>query len=150
MSHVFHQLYYHFAWATHSREPLIDRVWRPSLLEIINEEVKTRGGSPIRHNAMPDQVHLLCRLPPTVLLSDFIGKVKGATSFRVNKDIQPKFKLHWQEGYGVLSLRKDEIAKVSLYIDRQEEHHRRGTLSELLERDQGEEDDWPQGMTKAP
>ena len=22
MSHVFYQLYYHFAWATHSREPL--------------------------------------------------------------------------------------------------------------------------------
>src|SRR2546425_9030107 len=67
MSHVFHQLYFHFAWATHSREPLIDRVWRPQLLEIINEEVKTRGGWPIRHNAMPDHAHLLCRLPPTVL-----------------------------------------------------------------------------------
>ena len=49
MSHVFHQLYFHFAWATHSREPLIDRVWRPQLLEIINEEVKTRGGWPVRH-----------------------------------------------------------------------------------------------------
>ena len=97
MSHVFHQLYYHFAWATHSREPLIDRVWRPQLLEIINEEVKTRGGWPIRHNAMPDHAHLLCRLPPTVLIAEFIGQVKGATSFRVNKEINPKFKLRWQE-----------------------------------------------------
>src|SRR5437762_10626778 len=61
MSHVFHQLYFHFAWATHSREPLIDRFWRPELLEIINEEVKTRGGWLIRHNAMPDHAHLLCR-----------------------------------------------------------------------------------------
>jgi len=52
MSHVFHQLHYHFAWATHSREALIDRVWRPHLLEIMNEEVKTRGGWPVRHNAM--------------------------------------------------------------------------------------------------
>ena len=87
MSHVFHQLYFHFAWATHSREPLIDRDWRPQLLEIINEEVKTRGGWPIRHNAMPDHAHLLCRLPPTVLIAEFIGQVKGATSFRVNKEI---------------------------------------------------------------
>jgi len=54
MSHVFHQLYYQFAWATHPREPLIDRIWRPQLLEVINEEVKTRGGWPIRRNAMPD------------------------------------------------------------------------------------------------
>jgi hypothetical protein len=83
------------------------------------------------------------------LIADFIGQLKGSTSFRVNKDIHPKIKLRWQEGYGVLSLRKDEIAKVSLYIDKQEEHHRRGTLSELLERYECREDDWPEGMMKA-
>jgi hypothetical protein len=48
MSHVFHQLFYHFTWATHSREPLIDRLWRPQLLEILKDEVKTRGGFPLR------------------------------------------------------------------------------------------------------
>ena len=77
MSHVFHQLFYHFAWATHSREPLIDRAWRAELLRIINEEVKTRGGFPLRHNAMPDHAHVLCRLPPTLLIADFVGQLKG-------------------------------------------------------------------------
>ena len=100
MSHVFHQLFYHFTWATHSRESLVDRAWRPALLEILNDEVKTRGGCPIRHNAMPDHTHLLCRLPPTIVIAEFIGQVKGATSFRVNKEIRPRFKLRWQEGYG--------------------------------------------------
>jgi len=142
MSHVFHQLYYHFTWATHSRESLVDRAWRPALLEILNGEVKTRGGFPIRHNAMPDHTHLLCRLPPTIVIAEFIGQVKGATSFRINKEIRPRFKLQWQEGYGVVTLRKDEIQKVSRYIDRQEEHHRRGNVSELLERCEIEEDDW--------
>ena len=142
MSHVFHQLFYHFAWATHSREPLIDRAWRPGLLEIINEEVKSRVGFPIRHNAMPDHAHLLCRLPPTVLIADFLGQLKGATSFRVNKEVRPKFKLHWQEGYGVLTLRKDEIDKVSRYIDQQEEHHRGRKLSGILETFETNDDDW--------
>ena len=63
MSHVFHQLYYHFVWATHSRQPLIDRLWRPQLLEIVHAEAIKRGGHPIRHNAMPDHVHLLVRRP---------------------------------------------------------------------------------------
>ena len=144
MSHVFHQLYYHFAWATKGREPLINRDWRPQLLEMLNEEVKTRGGWPIRHNAVPDHAHLLCRLPPTVFIPDFIGQLKGATSFRINKEIRPRFKLHWQEGYGVLTLRKDELAKVSTDIDRQEEHHRRNTLSQLLETFETEHDDWNQ------
>ncbi len=59
MGHAYHQLYYHFAWSTHSRVPLIRRDWRPQLLKIINEEAKKCDGWPIRHNAMPDHVHLL-------------------------------------------------------------------------------------------
>ena len=140
MGHAFHQLYYHFTWSTHARIALIHRDLRPDLLKIINEEAKTRGGWPIHHNAMPDHVHLLVRLPPTVKVSEFIGQVKGATTHRVNEEIQPDFKLKWQEGYGVLALRKDELEKVSRYIDNQETHHRLGKLSDLLERTEGDED----------
>ena len=145
MSHTFHQLYFHFIWATHSREPLIDRAWRPELLQIINDEVKIRGGLTLRHNAMPDHVHLVGRLPPTVLISDFIGKVKGATSFRVNRQLKPKFKLQWQEGYGVLSLRQDDLEKVCQYVDHQEEHHRSAKVSALLETWETEHEEWPEG-----
>ena len=151
MPHTFHQLYYHFVWATYSRERLIDRAWRPQLLEILNDEVKIRKGWPIGHNAMPDHVHLLVRLPPTITVAEFIGEVKGATSFRVNRDLKPDFKLRWQEGYGVLTLRKDEIEKVSRYIDNQEQHHAGGKLSELLEATDRQDDDWPEGPErKAP
>jgi len=145
MSHTFHQLYYHFVWSTHTREALIERGWRPQLLEILHDEVQKRGGWPIRQNAMPDHAHLLVRLPPTVTVAEFIGEVKGATSFRVNRDLKPKFKLRWQEGYGVLTLRQDELDTVSRYIDNQEQHHARGKLSELLEATEHDQDDRPEG-----
>lgn len=103
--------------------------------------MKGRGGWPIRHNAMFDHVHLLVRLRPTSAPSEFIGLLKGATAHRVNEEIRPKFKLRWQEGYGVLSLRKDELEAVSRYIDNQEHHHRCGRLSDLLERTEGDEDE---------
>jgi REP element-mobilizing transposase RayT len=140
MGHTFHQLYYHFAWATHSRIPLIRRDQRPQILSIINEETKKRGGWPIRHNAMPDHVHLLVRLPPTVTVCKFIGEVKGASAHRINTEIKPSFKVSWQDGYGVVTLRKDELEKVSRYIDNQETHHSTGKLSDILERteDDGE------------
>jgi REP element-mobilizing transposase RayT len=138
MSHVFHQLFYHFAWATHAREPHLHRSFRPDFLNILREEVNERGGIPIRHNSMPDHVHLLVQLPPTIAVSECIGQVKGASAFRVNREIQPKFKLSWQEGYGVLTLRKDEVPKVARYIDNQEAHHRVGRLSTLLETTEGE------------
>lgn len=133
MGHAFHELYYHFAWATHGRRALIAHDHRPAVLAIINDEAKKRGGWPIRHNAMPDHVHLLVRLPPSVAVSDFIGQVKGATAHRVNEEIRPHFKLTWQEGYGVLTLRKNELDKVSRYIDNQEKHHQAGRISTVLE-----------------
>jgi len=144
MAHAFHQLYYHFAWSTSRREPAIDRAWCPRLLEILNDEIKRRGGWPIRHNAMPDHVHLLVRLPPKVAVSDFVGEVKGAASYRVNHELKPNRPLYWQEGYGALTLRKDEVPKVSRYIDNQEEHHRSQRLSRLLETTETEDDDWPE------
>lgn len=141
MAHAFHQLYYHFVWSTHARNPHIHRSWRPKLLTIINEEATKHGGWPIRHNAMPDHVHLLVRLPPTVTVADFIGEVKGAVAFRVAREIKPKFRLRWQEGYGVLTLRKGEVPRVTRYIDNQEKHHRTGRLSDLLERIEADDDD---------
>jgi putative transposase len=150
MGHVFHQLHYHFVWATHAREPHLDRSYRPDFLKLLHDEVESRGGQTIRHNAMPDRAHLLVRLSPTVLVSEFIGQVKGATAYRTNHEIKPKFKLHWQQGYGVLSLRKDELDKVSRYIDNQEKHHTSGRLSDLLESVESGEDDWAAPVAKAP
>ena len=42
-----------------------------------------------------------------------------------------------------MTLRKDELDKVSLYIDRQEEHHKSGRLSDILERVEGDDDASP-------
>ena len=142
MAHTFHQLYFHFIWGTHSREPLIERLWRPQFLLLLNDEVKKRGGISLRHNAMPDHTHLLVRLRPTTLISEFIGQVKGATSYRANQEISPRCKLRWQEGYGVVSLRRDECDTVARYIDNQEAHHRHGRVSETLEMITAETDDW--------
>jgi len=139
MGHAFHQLYYHFTWSTYSRAAVIRRDQRAALLKIVHEEAKKLGGEPIRHNAMPDHVHLLVRLPPTIAASDFIGRVKGATSHRYNEEVRPGIKLKWQEGYGALTLRKGELEKVSRYIDNQESHHSGGRVSELLESSESDE-----------
>jgi len=133
MGHAFHQLYYHLIWATHSRDPQLFRELRPAFLQLLHEEAEKRGGIPLRHNAMPDHVHLLVRLPPTLSVSEYLGQVKGATAFRANRELNPKFKIRWQEGFGAMTLRKQEIDSVARYIDRQEEHHASGRLSRLLE-----------------
>jgi putative transposase len=93
---------------------------------------------------MPKLVLFLLHPPPQIAVSAFIGQVKGATAHRINEEIKPEFRVKWQEGYGVLSLRKDELEKVSRYIDNQEAHHDANQLSDLLERTDGEDESFPQ------
>jgi REP element-mobilizing transposase RayT len=102
-------------------------------LRIQAEEVAQPDGILVRHNALADHVHLLARLSPNVLVSDFIGQVKGAVSYRFNREAKPSVRLTWQEGYGVLTIREGEVAKVSRYIDNQESMHQQRKLSRLLE-----------------
>jgi len=103
---------------------------------------KWNGVVGLQSGIMPCRITCLVQLPPTIALSDFVGEVKGATAFRVNREIQPRFKLRWQEGCGALTLRQDELPAVSRYIDHQEEHHRMGKISELLERVESATDSW--------
>jgi hypothetical protein len=43
-------------------------------------------------------------LPPTILISEFIGGIKGGSSHDVNHQGQGNAKLlEWQAGYGVVS-----------------------------------------------
>jgi REP element-mobilizing transposase RayT len=133
MSHVYHQLYYHFAWGTHDRAPLIVPDIRQDLLRIQAEEVAKRGGILIRQNCMPDHMHLLVRMTPSIMVADFIGQVKGATCYRFNRECSPRIPLRWQEGYGVLTLREGEVEDVAHYIDNQERLHQRRKLSRVLE-----------------
>ncbi|HEY7157637.1 MAG TPA: IS200/IS605 family transposase [Gemmataceae bacterium] len=133
MSHVFHQLYYHFVWATHDRQPLLIAELRPDLLRIQAEEIAQRGGILIRQNCVADHMRLLVRLTPNILLSDFIGQVKGAACYRFNREANPKVRLKWQEGYAVLTLREEEVEKVARYIDNQERLHQQRKLSRVLE-----------------
>jgi putative transposase len=60
--------------------------------------------------------------------------LKGASSHYINHESGLKESLYWQDGYGVITLREAEIAKVAKYIKRQKEHHQTGKLSDLLER----------------
>lgn len=133
VSHVFHQLYYHFIWATHDRQPLLVAELRPDLLRIQAEEIAHRGGILIRQNCVADHMHLLVRLTPNILVSDFIGQVKGAACYRFNREVNPKIRLKWQEGYAVLTLREAEVEKVARYIDNQERLHQQRKLSRVLE-----------------
>lgn len=129
---VFHQLYYHIVWTTKQREPLIGQELIVWFMEQIVEDAQKRGARVIACGVMPDHVHLLVSLPPTVAAATLIGPVKGATAHAYNLNTEG-IKLRWQEGYGVITLREADLEKVARYVNNQPAIHTSRQRRNILE-----------------
>jgi putative transposase len=78
-------------------------------------------------------VHLCVSIAPTVLISDFVGQLKGASAHEVNQKLSQKV-LEWQSGYGVVSFGSGDLEWVKEYVRNQRERHQRGKIVDRLER----------------
>jgi REP element-mobilizing transposase RayT len=76
---------------------------------------------------MPDHVHVLFRLPPTLPLVRAVTLIKSNSS----KWLREKgLRFAWQQGYGAFSVSSSHVSKVIKYIDNQEMHHQRFTFED--------------------
>ena len=78
-------------------------------------------------------VHLAVSIPPTILISEMAGQLKGASSHETNKEFNRKV-LEWQAGYGVVSFGTKGLEWVKAYIRSQREHHAASKVHERLVR----------------
>lgn len=131
----FSRLYYHFVWATKEREPLITDANRPAIYAALAAKVDELRGIVHALNGMPDHVHLVVTVPPTIALATFIGQVKGSASHlathRHSRASDRSF--GWQAEYGVISISERHVPIVVDYVRRQQEHHANHTLNRTLE-----------------
>jgi REP element-mobilizing transposase RayT len=136
----FYRLYYHIIWATRGREPLITREIEREVVEAVKAKIIAIGGKAYAVNSAIDHVHVGATIPPNIALSDFVGQVKGASSYHINHLPGNQHKIAWQRGFGVVSFRRTEMEIVVNYILNQKAHHSQGTIFRTLE-NLGEEND---------
>jgi REP-associated tyrosine transposase len=80
-------------------------------------------------------VYLCLSVALTVLISEFIGQLKGASSHEANQKVGNRGTvLEWQAGYGVVSFGTRDLAWVHAYVRDQRQRHGRGAVEERLER----------------
>ena len=77
-------------------------------------------------------IHLLAQIEPNICPSDFVGKIKGASSHELNK-LLGKNTIPWQRGYGVVSFAKLNLPGVQSYVRNQKAHHAAGRVKKPLE-----------------
>jgi len=132
-SHNFSEIYLHLNWHCKGDEPMIRPEIQGRLYEVIEEYCRKIKG--IHYEGVggaEDHVHLAFQMEPFVLLSDFIGKIKGASSHGINK-VSGAGTLKWQRGYGVVSFSKKHLPGILTYVRNQKEHHKKGTTNRVLE-----------------
>jgi len=90
-----------------------------------------------------DHVHLVATVPPTLLISEWVGRLKGSSSHFINHEIANRKVLEWQAKYGVVSFGTKDLPWVVDYVRNQREHHACGTVQERLERMETEDEGKP-------
>ena len=133
-THVFSDLWFHFNWHCKDDTPLISPEIEPALFGFIEDYCrKTKGAHFESVGGTEAHVHLLLSIEPFVTLSDFIGKLKGASAHDMNVRFASG-SLHWQRGYGVVSFARSNLDAMRGYVRDQKEHHRHRTFKDVLER----------------
>jgi putative transposase len=80
-------------------------------------------------------VHLCVSVAPTILISEWIGRLKGSSAHEVNQKLSAGCKLlEWQTGYGVVSFGTSHLEWVKAYVREQRQRHAANRLVQRLER----------------
>jgi REP element-mobilizing transposase RayT len=125
-THVFSELFIHLNWHCHRDQPLIIPSIEPQLFDNLMDRCRqTKGVHLLAVNGTPTHVHMAFQIEPFVLLSKFVGELKGGSSSALNKRFG-RIALQWQRGYGAVSFSKKQTPWIVDYIAGQKEHHRAG------------------------
>jgi putative transposase len=131
----FWRLYYHVVWATKNREPsIVDGMTGP-IVGAIQGTVREQGVVVFAVGVIPEHVHVLAQIPPSIEVATVVGRWKGASAHAAN-EFRPTdtAKLVWQSGYGVLSVSQRSFDQVKDYVLHQRDRHARRATYGVLER----------------
>ena len=124
----------HITWHTKESSPLL----LPNVETIVHHYLRGRcintpGVFMHEIGGIETHVHLCLSIVPTILISDLVGELKGASSHEVNQKLGHKA-LAWQTGYGVVSFGTKDLEWVIKYVRNQRERHAGGKTVARLER----------------
>ena len=130
MANTYSQIYIQIVFAVKGRQNLIAKENREELHKFITGIVTNREQKLLSIFAMPDQVHILVGMKPSISISDLVRDIKAGSSKFINDSKWINGKFNWQEGFGAFSYSKSNLDNVVKYILNQEEHHKKRTFKD--------------------
>jgi REP-associated tyrosine transposase len=117
-------LLFHCVFATKERRPLISDELQTRLWAYMGGIARLNGFIALEVGGMPDHVHLLISLPPTMPVAKAMQLIKAGSSLWMHESAaRPRFQ--WQEKYGAFSIGISQKDATARYIRNQKKHHAR-------------------------
>ena len=117
------ELFYHLVWHTKDNEPYLETSIESIVYPYIRRRVEEWQGKVLRINGTENHIHILISIPPNKLVSEFIRKIKASSATYINNNRDINGYLYWQRGYGAFTVSKQNLEKLSNYIDNQKQYH---------------------------
>jgi REP element-mobilizing transposase RayT len=130
MANTYSQIYIHYVFAVKSRLHLIPERNKEEIKKYISGTSNGLNCKILAIENMPNHIHLLVSMAPSISISDYMGKVKANSSRFINENKLVTGKFEWQSGFGAFSVSKSGVDKVIEYIINQKEHHKKKTFRE--------------------
>ena len=90
---------YHVVWSTKYRYKVLKGDIRKRVREIIRRVCAENGVDIINGVLSADHVHMFVSIPPKLSVSDFMRKVKGRSSFLIQKEFPVLKKRYWGQRF---------------------------------------------------
>ncbi|MGH9871704.1 MAG: IS200/IS605 family transposase [Pyrinomonadaceae bacterium] len=125
MANTFSQIYIQTVFAVSNRMSLIKPAFKEDLYKYLTGIVKNQKQKLISINGMPDHLHILIGLRPSMALADLVREIKADSTNFINQNKFVHGRFSWQEGYGAFSYGHSQLDTIIRYIQNQEKHHSR-------------------------
>jgi REP element-mobilizing transposase RayT len=130
MADTYTKIYIHVVFVVKGRENIISSRWKDDLYKYINGIITNNDQKLMIINGMPDHVHLLIGIKPSIAISDLVRDIKANSSRFINEKRWVRGKFEWQHGFGAFSCNPVDLDDIINYIKNQEEHHKKKPFRE--------------------
>jgi REP element-mobilizing transposase RayT len=127
------RIWLHCVWTTNNRIPYL----RDEIMEEVISHIRNNAnlkGIYIDHiNGYHEHLHALISLDSKQTVSEIMQKIKGESSFWINKNKLTRLKFQWQDDFYSVSIGMSQLDNLRKYIRNQEEHHQKISFQEELD-----------------
>ena len=131
MSYI--RIWIHCVWTTKDRVPYLRDQLRDEVVSHIRENAKLKGIYIDHINGFHEHLHSLISLGSKQNVSEIMQKIKGESSFWINKNKLTRLKFEWQDDFYSVSIGMTQLDNLRKYIRNQVLHHQKISFQEELD-----------------